>query len=252
MLLAAPTTAPAWIADKLQFFDDPLFRFEEERHLYWYGEKQLTSITTWGKDYKEPFNREERAEITAYNRQCTVEEILAEWDYSSTLGTIVHKYIEYFLAGAYSEMVNVPQDEEQHRRCTKFGSFARARLKDFIPIGLELRIYLLSLGLAGTLDGLMWHVPTRSLWVFDWKTSKAVLTDKTRRNSRYLNAPFFGFFDHEHNNYSLQLSWYRRMLAAAGIPTAGGVIVHIPPGDAPAYMLKARDFTPMLEAHFPA
>lgn len=246
------TLAPTWIAERLKFFADPLFTFDEKAHLYAYCKTGLTSITTWFKDYTEPFIQQERAEISAYYRGCTVQEILDEWEFSRTLGTVVHKFIEdYLTAFPRVELISYPVIGEMRHRSQKFHVFAQTHLQDFIPISLELRIFLLSLGLAGTLDALLWHVPTQTLWVFDWKTNGKILTDKTKRNSRYLNAPFLGFFDHEHNKYSIQISWYRRILAAHGIKTAGGVIVHIPPGDEPAYMLKARDFVPMLEAHFP-
>jgi hypothetical protein len=84
-------------------------------------------------------------------------------------------------------------------------------------------------------------VPTQQLYVFDWKTNKAI---NSARDTiwRMMWGPFKDLADHEHNTYSLQISLYRMLLEEAGLPTGGGAIVHLPPGRAAAQVYKAIDY----------
>lgn len=230
---------PDWIKERLQLFADPRFRFEAEPHHYFLGERQLISFSTWIKDYKQEFDREAQAPRTAAKRNLTVQQVLAEWDRSQWVGTRTHEFIEAYYQ-APTTAVWEP-DKEVQLRCQKFLDLHAGRLQEFVPVAQELRIFDESTGLCGTLDFLGWHLPTQQLYVLDWKTNKAIHSDRDPI-WRMLRGPFSDLADHEHNVYSLQISLYRVLLEQAGIPTAGGAIVHLPAGRQAASIYQALDY----------
>lgn len=233
---------PSWILERLQVFDDPRFRFLPEPHEYYLGERKLTNFSSWLEMYKEPFIREERAAATAGNRGCSAQQVLDEWDRSQWVGTKTHEFIEAYFAATSATNLPVPEpDADVQLRCQKFLGLRAGRLKDFKPVGQEISLFHELTGLCGTLDFLGWHEPTQELYVLDWKTNGKIGTDRDKV-WRMLLGVFSDLIDHEHNKYSLQISMYRLFLEAAGIPTAGGIIVHLPPGNMPAELYKARDY----------
>ena len=235
---------PQHIIDRLHVFADPRFRFDEDAHVYWLGERQLTNWSTWIKDYKQAFDREAQAPRTAERRGISVEAVLAEWDRSEWVGTMTHAYIEAAYQGPDAE----PYDDlEVRNRCAKFERLRAGRLHDFVPVAQELRIFHEPTGLCGTLDFLGWHTPTQQLYVLDWKTNKAINTDRDPI-WRMLSGPFNDLGDHEHNVYSLQISLYRILLEEAGITTAGGAIVHLPPGPGAPHVYQAIDYRTRLRS----
>lgn len=230
---------PNWIKERLQLFVDPRFRFEAEPHHYFLGERQLTSFSTWIKDYKQGLDREAQAPRTAAKRGLTVQQVLAEWDRSQWVGTKTHEFIEAY----YQEPTTAvcESDKEVQLRCQKFLGLQAGRLQEFVPLAQELRIFNEATGLCGTLDFLGWHLPTQQLYVLDWKTNKAINSDRDPI-WRMMWGPFADLGDHEHNTYSLQISLYRVLLEEAGIPTGGGAIVHLPPGPSSAQIYQAIDY----------
>ena len=230
---------PTWILERLQVFADPRLRFEEEAHEYYLADRKLINWSTWIKDYKEPFDRAGQAPRTAAKRGISVEAVLAEWDRSEWVGTQVHAFIESYYQDAGSAVCE--PDDEVLLRCQKFQAVRASRLRDFVPVAQELRIFHEPTGLCGTLDFLGWHEPTEQLYVLDWKTNKAINTDRDPI-WRMLDGPFRDLGDHEHNVYSLQISLYRILLEEAGISTAGGAIVHLPPGPGSPHVYQAIDY----------
>lgn len=229
---------PTHLTERLQRFADPRFRFEAEQHEYYLGERLLTHFSEWIKAYKEAFDREAQAPRTAAKRGCSVEEVLAEWERSQWIGTKTHEFIEAYYQDANASCA---PDTEVLLRCQKFLALHHGRLKDFLPVAQELRLFHEPSGLCGTLDFLGWHVPTQQLYVLDWKTNSRITTDQDRI-WRMMKGPFSDLGEHEHNTYSLQISLYRLLLDEAGIPTAGGAIVHLPTGSQPGNIIQAIDY----------
>lgn len=237
-------TPPTWIHERLQVFADPRFRFDPEPHTYWLGERQLTNWSSWIKQYKEPFDRAAQAPRTAAKRGVPVQQVLDEWDRSEWVGTQVHAYIE----AAYSSQPALPAtDHDVQLRCLKFDSLRRTRLLNYVPVAQELSIFHEPTGLCGTLDCLAWHPITGQLYVLDWKTNKYIGSAQDPV-WRMLQGPFADLADHEHNVYSLQISLYRLLLEEAGIPTAHGAIVHLPPHAAPGTLYPAVDYRARLRS----
>jgi hypothetical protein len=233
---------PADITERLQFFADPRFRFDPEPHEYWLGERRLTNFSTWIEDYKKPFDRAGIAASTAAYRGCSAEDVLAEWDRSAWVGTKTHEFIEaYYQHAGVGELPRPHDDAEVQLRCRKFLEVHAFRLSEFLPVAQELSLFHEASGLCGTLDFLGWHMPTQALFVLDWKTNKAINTNASR-SGRTMLGPFADLDECELNTYSLQNSLYRLLLEEAGIPTVGGAIVHLPPGQLPSQVYRATDY----------
>lgn len=238
---------PTHLTERLQLFADPRFRFDAEPHEYYLGERQLTNFSTWIKDYKKPFDREGQSLLTAVRRGIATEAVLAEWDRSQWVGTKTHEFIANYYATGGCPLVDAEPDPEVALRCEKFLQLRADRLQSFLPVAQELPIFHEASGLCGTLDFLAWHLPSQQLYVLDWKTNTKIATDQDRAY-RNLLGPFADLIDHEHNVYSLQISLYRLLLEEAGIETAGGAIVHLPGGDAPAVIYQAINYRARLRA----
>ena len=236
---AAASTAPAWIKDRLAYFADPRFSFDPEPHEYRLGERVLTSCTSWVKQYKEPFDGPAIAASLSLRRGCPAAEVLAKWERAGWVGTMTHEFIEHYYN--HDTQLTGEEDPEVRLRCQKFLALHFARLHKFEPVAQELRVFHEGLGVCGTLDYLGWHKEKQELWVLDHKTSKKIGTDQDS-TWRRMFGPFADLWDHELNVYSLQISLYRLMLEARFIPTAGGAIVWLPGGDAPAQIIPAIDY----------
>jgi ATP-dependent exoDNAse (exonuclease V) beta subunit len=233
---------PNWIYERLKLLADPRLRFNAELHEYHLDQRQLTSWSQWIKQYKAGFDAQAQAPRTAAKRGLTVEQVLAEWERSNWVGSKTHEFIEAYYQATGSDAQPSPHpDMEVQLRCRKFLAAHAGRLQDFLPVAQELRVFHEPSGLCGTLDFLGWHVPTQQLYVLDWKTNKAINSDRDTI-WRMMWGPFKDLADHEHNTYSLQISLYRMLLEEAGLPTGGGAIVHLPPGRSPAQVYKAIDY----------
>lgn len=222
LFTSAPTVtpaAPAWIKERLSYFNDPRFTFDPGPHEYKLGDRVLTSATTFFKKHKEPFDAASIARSLSLRRGCTDTEILAEWERAGWIGTMTHEFIENYYNNALQ--LTGAEDPEVHLRCQKFLALHYARLHKFEPVGQEVRMFHEASGLCGTLDYLGWHKQTKELWVLDHKTSKKIGTDQDT-TFRKMFGPFADLWDNELNVYSLQISLYRLMLEAQFIPTAGG------------------------------
>lgn len=220
---------------------DPLFRFEEERHLYWYGDRPLVSATTWLKKFKEPFDAEGIAARVANKRKVSPEVVRAEWDAAreegSRLGNLVHDAIEATVRGE----IPVLEDPEAQARYQQFRKLMDNRLAGATFPACELRMFSLRYGIAGTLDMLV-KLPTGKLYIGDWKTNK-----KFRMGldgySRLLN-PFDHLMDNEANSYAIQVALYRIMLEEHGLKTDGSFIGYLGPRAKEAMIYFPPDLRP--------
>ncbi|MFN9952367.1 MAG: hypothetical protein ACK55I_04645, partial [bacterium] len=94
--------------DKLEFFKDPKFIFEEESHSYTFNGIKYDSVTTFLKRFKVPFEREYW--IKRKSREMGIEPSVLESEWAqkantaTELGTRVHKWIEDFWTGLDPEL----------------------------------------------------------------------------------------------------------------------------------------------------
>lgn len=239
-MLPTVKPCPTHLLDKLTVFQDPSFTFDPVPHKYTLDGQELTSATTWLKQFCAPFERERIAAEREAATGRPAQEFLDEWDRAAWIGTKTHEFIENFWQGsATPDMATC--DPEVSVRCDKFLRIYRTRLYRLTPVAQELRVFHRPTRLCGTIDFLA-QTPDNELAILDWKTNKRMDTDADRI-WRYMRGRFMPYGDNEHNKYSLQISLYRVILEEAGIKTnGGGFIVWIPTGSAEPRILKALDF----------
>jgi ATP-dependent exoDNAse (exonuclease V) beta subunit len=239
------------IYEKLKVFDDPLFTFNEEEHVYRYGKRQLTSVTTYLKNFYKEFDTDHWSKVIAEREQVDVSVILKRWDdkrdAACFLGTSVHKYIEEKFYPSPSVTRDDFVNEDILLRIDKFEKLYNERLYKLTPVAQELRVFSTTMGVAGTIDALF--MIDGKLLILDWKTNGVLKTDKDKCYQK-LNPPFQNLWENEHNKYSIQLNMYKLILAERGINVSDCVIVYIPPSDGEAKVLKAKDVYKQLSVYF--
>lgn len=226
---------------KLQYFEDPNFRFNEKTHSYVYLDpstgkpvQAFTSVTGFISRFKKKFDSDFWANKKAKQLGKTKDEVLLEWkqtaDTAVDLGTAVHKWIEDFYNGSD------PPDPDHPRvleRVQRFRELHSARLNKLSPIRQEFRVFSRKWGIAGTTDAIFRL--GENYYLGDWKTNKKFTTDlhPKGRYSRLL-YPFEDLWDNALNSYSIQLSLYRLILQEeAGFLTNGAFLVWIGPENKP-------------------
>jgi len=245
----------ARIEEKLNVFQDPNFIFEEESHSYFYSGKKFDSVTTFLKNFKEPFQRDYWIKEKARQRGVDPSVIETEWtgaaNKSTKLGTNVHKWIEDFWSDRDPEM---PENEEETERVIKFKELYEQKFKNLLPLKSELKIFSRKWRLAGTIDQpfLMWDEKKKKVLflIGDWKTNKEFKhDDHPKGRYKKLLRPFHTLFENQHNEYSIQISLYRLILEdELGIDTESGFLVHIGP-EGPARIFPAKDLRGALRAY---
>lgn len=260
------------LEEKLLTFADPRFRFDPEPHQYWLGSRELISASKWLDRYQKPFIKMDIAPGVAASRGCSVQDILDEWERAGDIGTKTHSFIERHYDHQRGLVSAPPQmltgDPEVNLRCRKFLELAGGRLANYEAIAQELRMFYVPPGwdwrpkrprrwarrkhralegFCGTTDMLARHKPSGKLYVIDWKTSKKIERSRNRYGDRMLRA-FADLDKHEHNSYSLQISFYRVLLETAGIETAGGAIGWLPTGSTPPELITAIDYRERVRA----
>lgn len=178
------------------------------------------SVTRLIKKFKREFKREEMAARVAKKTGCSVQQVLADWEmnalYSTTIGTIAHKYIEGFYKNSsfeadvntnilgYDEKQKIVQNlpiiiqyfqnfynENKHLSCVK-NEFVVGDLNDT--------------KICGTVDMLSFNSQTNKLEILDFKTNKKLQT--TSKYSK-LFYPFDDMDECEVNEYTIQLNTYK-------------------------------------------
>lgn len=238
LLYAAPSEVD------LSFTEDPLFTFDEVRHLYRYDGRALDSAGSIMKGLCEPFDAQRIAGYVARRERKTKQQVLAEWeekrDRAARRGEAIHHCIEHYLQHRVMPAFlprHIELDQDDHwdvwRRLHGFGEWYKGNLGDMVVLGQEVRMYSLQLGIAGTADTLA--LRKGYLYVGDWKSNgKFRVPGDGERVHANLLPPLQYLSDIELHSYSIQVSLYRMMLHEHGISTAGGFIVHIPEEGPPA------------------
>jgi ATP-dependent exoDNAse (exonuclease V) beta subunit len=240
------------IYEKLKIFEDPKFTFDEASHVYKYGNKQLTSVTTYLKNFEHEFDAEYWSNKKAKERNVDVSVIIAEWDAkrdaACDMGTATHLYIENRFKRVIDNtfLDDNLYDDRTQVRIDSFEKIYESRLHKLTPIAQELRVFSEEMGVAGTIDALF--MMDGKLFILDWKTNSKFRTDSDKCFGK-LKPPFQDQWDNEHNKYSIQLNMYKLILAEKGIDVSECVIVYIPEeGD--CKIIKTKDYLSKLKIYF--
>ena len=199
-----------------------IITFEEKTHSYFINNKPTNTLSVTGllKKFKKKFDKHTIAAKVAKRRKITTQALLAEWEdnniYSTTLGTMLHKYIENHYTNAKSKyegcLKHVGKDEKIKilENLPKLISY----FKNFFNDNLHLQCVkselilgdILETKICGTCDLLCYNKDTGTFELLDFKTNK-----KMESNSPYGNLfyPFEHMSEGEINEYTIQLNVYK-------------------------------------------
>jgi ATP-dependent exoDNAse (exonuclease V) beta subunit len=258
------------IKEEIKKFERDDFSFNEEFHAYSLKGRKMKSVTTYLKNFSEPFdadywsrkkalqrlddNKEEVTKESLDNMQSVIQK---EWkdkaDYACDMGTEVHLYLEEYFGG----MDITPfKHNESKIRVDKFKNIYDSKLHVMESVAQELRIFSETMGLAGTIDALFMRNGQLEIW--DYKTNGSIKTDKDYCFNK-LKPPFQNEWENELNKYSIQLNLYKLMLAEHGIKANTCGIIYLPPNTidkngneiiTEPQLLRCKNYIPHLEMHF--
>lgn len=205
---------------KLEVFNK--IHFVESEHRYFIDNEPAheLSVTRLIKRFKREFQKEAMAKRVANKLGVSVQQVLADWEmnglYSTTIGTMFHRYVESFYKKQKIES-NLSDFE-------KLGFDERTKIKENLPIMVKYfqNFYnrhpeykcvknefvvgdLEDTKICGTADMLCLN-PKGNLEIFDFKTNKKINT-----TSKYakLFYPFDDMDECEFNEYTIQLNVYK-------------------------------------------
>lgn len=195
--------------------------FKEDTHKYFIDGQptNMLSVTGLLKKFKKEFDKLTIAKKVAKKRNILVEDLLAEWDdnnlYSTTLGTMLHKYIENHYCN---------KKEEYQGSFKHLGQEEKLKILNTLPtlIGyfhnffkdhqyLECVKSEIILGdiddtkICGTSDLLCYNTKSKQYELLDFKTNKKM------ENNSYgkLFYPFETMNEGQINEYTIQLNVYK-------------------------------------------
>jgi ATP-dependent exoDNAse (exonuclease V) beta subunit len=221
------------LKERLDYFKDPNFRFNEDSHTYTYLEngkpvQTFTSVTGFISFFKQKFDQDFWSKKKAKQLGVSQDSILTEWKENSEramgLGTQVHKWIEDFYNG---DNPALPTDPNVLERVNAFQQLHSEKLYKFTPVAQEFRLFSRKWGLAGTTDAIF--ELNGKYYIGDWKTNGNFTTDNDKCYQK-LKYPFDHLWENALNSYSIQLSLYRLILEEeAGFKTSGAFLAWIGP-----------------------
>lgn len=239
--------------EKLEYFKDPLFKFDVDSHSYTYinentglPTQMFESVSGFISQFKKPFDKN-ISKWVAKSRGVTQQEVLDEWEHlgneGKRIGTIVHEWIESYYRG---ENPSLTGEEKVDFKINNFLDLYKSRLCKLTPILQEFRVFSKKWGIAGTLDALF--ELNGKYYVGDWKTNRDFKDDKHPKGRREkMLHPFNNLWSNDLNGYSVQISTYRLLLEEAGFETEGGFLVSLSETGSKIY--PTLDLRPQLRAH---
>ena len=209
------------ILKELAVFNKITFLENEHRYAIDGELTQSPSVTRLIKQFKSPFEKEKFDARVAKRRGVTKNQVLAEWDlnnlYSTTLGTMLHKYIENYYC---NKRIKFEGDLEG------LGFEEKQKLSRTLPVLIQFfhNFYQdnehllcvkneLVLGdiedtkVCGMSDLLCYNTHTDALEILDFKTNKRM--EKRNQYGGNLFYPFEEFSEGEINEYTIQLNVYK-------------------------------------------
>ena len=197
--------------------------FHESTHSYYIDgvPTNSLSVTQLIKGYKSKFNQQLVATRVAKKRKCPIDVVLAEWElnnlYSTTLGSMLHKYIENFYAnkrlgfeGDFNGLGPVERKKIKANLPILVGHFHNFYAKNRHILCAKSEIVLGDFDgskVCGMSDLLGYNTETDSFEILDFKTNK-----RMERRSKWgdrLYAPFDTMYEGEVNEYTIQLNCYK-------------------------------------------
>lgn len=181
------------------------------------------SVTRLIKQFKREFDRDKIAANVARRRRVTVASVLAEWElnnlYSTTIGTMLHKYIENFYCNKRIEFEGTFEG---------LGFSEKKKISENLPVLVQYfqnfyknNSHLLCVKsesvvgdiddtkICGMMDMLCYNTKTNQLEILDFKTNKKMESDSKWGRLFY---PFDDMSEGEVNEYTIQLNCYKHFI----------------------------------------
>jgi hypothetical protein len=196
--------------------------FVEDSHSYLIDNQPTNSpsVTQLLKRFKRKFDADAASSRVAKKRGVTKEQVKAEWEmnnlYSTTIGSMLHKYIENFYCNkkvAYEGTFQQLGYDEKQKLEQNFPTLVQ-HFQNFYEDNKHLHCVKNEIVLGdisdtkvcGMSDMLCYNEQTDSLEILDFKTNK-----KMERNSKHgkLFYPFEHLDECEVNEYTIQLNTYK-------------------------------------------
>ena len=206
-------------------------QLNESTHSYTWISKQgipmknKTSMTSLLHHYTQPFDQEAEAEKYAKKYNLDKNEVLAKWKFSgklsTTKGTAIHNYLEYLFSNvpepfmydvqAVIDQFGVDIIADKWEKLTQIAQeFHDMAITFLIPIACELKIADDETGIAGAVDLLAYHIPSRTIVIIDYKSNKEIRRENLY--DKWMLPPLDHLADINHVHYSLQLSGYQYII----------------------------------------
>lgn len=196
--------------------------FVEKNHSYLIDGQPSNSpsVTRLLKLFKKEFDQETAASRVAKRTRTTIAQVLADWDlnrlYSTTLGSMLHKYIENYYANKRVEFegtfegLGFDEKKKIKEKLPKLIEYFQNFYKDYSHlVCVKTEIVLGDINdtrVCGMSDMLCYNTQTKEFEILDFKTNK-----KMKTNSPYgkLLYPFDDMSEGEINEYTIQLNTYK-------------------------------------------
>jgi hypothetical protein len=200
--------------------------FDEPSHTYKVVGKGLTPVSNIIKEFVRPFDSQKISKFSAFKEGITQEEILKKWDKirddACADGTRVHDFGERYVIDRYGVISNLnfmsvcqhlKKGEKLRPKELALIKFWDKKPEWYVPVSLELRMFCVEMGVAGTADIILLDVRDNSLVIADYKTNKDLF--KNYKDKRLLGI-FKDLKDCPYNKYKIQLSMYQILLEKVG------------------------------------
>lgn len=211
------------VIEELSVFDR--ITFAESTHSYFIDGVSTNTLSVTGllKKFKKKFDKEAIAERVARKRNITTETLLAEWEsnnlYSTTIGTMLHKYIENYYCDTkskYEGSVKALKQDDKLKILKNLPVLIRY-FHDFYQDHKHLdcvksEIILGDIDdtkICGTSDLLCFNTQTKEFELLDFKTNKKMESDSPYGKLFY---PFENMSEGQINEYTIQLNVYKYFL----------------------------------------
>lgn len=187
--------------------------------------RNKTSMTTLLHKYCQPFDQDEQAKIYAEKYNLDKDEVIKTWKRISkeatTKGTAIHNYLEYLFSNIKPEYmydvqkvidifgidIIAPKWEKLKSMANKFHDMA---INWLIPIACELKIADDETEIAGAIDLLCLHIPSKQIVILDYKSGKEIRRENIY--NQFMLEPLDHLPDINLVHYSLQLNGYQYIL----------------------------------------
>lgn len=218
-------------------------QFEEESHTYSVEDTPLTSVSATIHQYCNEFDTEGAAAHVARRSGMSPEAVIEMWEqkknYACSKGHKVHLFGE-----KYTFDRSTPHTTEEdilpfEKAVVKFWGELPEHI---VPAMVELQMYAVKYGIAGTADIILYDTIRKGFIIADYKTNENLFKNYNKK----LKAPFNHMIEMPFTKYQLQLSYYQTLFELSGHKVLDRRIIWLLP-DGTYKMYATDDYTKILK-----